>query len=284
MTNPNKQLPAGWMLLHCDADQPLDRGAPQGERPHPALVNHLRRAERILLFTGPGIASCSEPEHPLSGHAASSEISHKAFMGSEEARRALWSRVLSRWDEAKTGRPGAVHKAVVHLERAGKLEAVVTHCVDGLHKRAGTSPAHLVELHGSSVELECQRCGLRDDPQRHVEYFRTYHEPPRCRCGGYLKPATLSFDQSLQSDELGRAARAAAAADLVLVLGSSLSIYPAASIPLLAAQKGIPYVIINDTPTDYDDHPMVSLRLSEPVDQLFPAAVAEVCSGEALAC
>lgn len=282
MTKANKQLPEGWMLLHCQADQPLDSGAPQGELPHPVLVNHLRLAERILLFTGPGIASCGEPEHPLCGHAASSEISHKAFMDSEEARQALWSQVLSRWDKVKTRRPGPVHRAVVRLERAGKLEAVVTHCIDGLHKWAGTSPAHLVELHGSSVELECQRCGLRDDPQRHVEYFRTYREPPLCSCGGYLKPAILSFDQSLQSDELGRAARAAAAADLVLVLGSSLSIYPAASIPLLAAQKGIPYVIINDTPTDYDDHPMVSLRLQG--HELFPAAVAQVCAGAALAC
>jgi NAD-dependent deacetylase len=113
-----------------------------------------------------------------------------------------------------------------------------------------------------------------------MESFRAERKAPVCACGGFLKPATISFGQSLREEDLQRSARAASGADLVVALGSTLSVYPAAAVPLTAAERGIPYVIINRGPTDHDAHPACSLRLEGDVVELFPPAVAAAC-GEA---
>ena len=159
------------------------------------------------------------------------------------------------------------------LEKAGKVLAVVTQNIDGLHARAGTDSDRLVELHGTNLLVECVSCGSRTDPGAHFEFFRTERKPPLCHCGGFLKPATISFGQSLEPHTLERAEEAAMKADLVVALGSTLSVYPAASFPLMAAQRGIPYVIINRGATDHDHEPAVSLRIDGDVGEIFPAAV-----------
>ncbi|RMF62816.1 MAG: hypothetical protein D6743_11590, partial [Calditrichaeota bacterium] len=110
-------------------------------------------------------------------------------------------------------------------------------------------------------------------PAPHFDYFKRTGEAPLCHCGGYLKPATISFGQSLREDDLRRAASAAEQADLVVALGSTLSVHPAASIPLMAANRGVPYVIINRGATDHDSLPSLSLRLEGDVVELFPPAV-----------
>ena len=159
------------------------------------------------------------------------------------------------------------------LEKAGKLLMVVTQNIDGLHALAGTSIERLVELHGTNLLVECVNCKTRTDPEPHFEFFRTERKPPLCHCGGFLKPATISFGQSLEPRTLERAQEAAMQADLVVALGSTVSVYPAASFPLMAAQRGIPYVIINRGATDHDDEPCVSLRIEGDVAGIFPAAV-----------
>jgi NAD-dependent deacetylase len=131
----------------------------------------------------------------------------------------------------------------------------------------------LVELHGTNLLVECQSCKSRGDPEPHFEFFRMNRKPPLCNCGGFLKPATISFGQSLDPQVLERAQAAAAQADLVVALGSTLSVYPAASFPLLAAQRGVPYVIINRGATDHDHDPSVSLRIEADVAAIFSAAV-----------
>src|SRR5262249_57863904 len=128
--------------------------------------------------------------------------------------------------------PNPVHHAVVSLERAGRVAAVVTQNVDGLHRRAGTSPKLLIELHGTDLLVECQTCHATSEPLPHFDRFRATRIAPRCACGGLLKPATISFGQQLRAGDLDRAADAARTADLVVALGSTLSVYPAASIPL----------------------------------------------------
>lgn len=193
-------------------------------------------------------------------------------MTSEAARIEHWDYKLEGWDGFRAARPNAVHHAIVALEKAGKLLAVVTQNIDGLHSLAGTSPERLVELHGTNLLVECVACKSRTDPEQHFEFFRNNRKPPRCACGGFLKPATISFGQSLEPAVLQRAGEAASDADLVVALGSTLSVYPAASFPLLAAQRGAPYVIINRGATEHDHESSVSLRIEEDVAEFFPAA------------
>jgi NAD-dependent deacetylase len=150
---------------------------------------------------------------------------------------------------------------------------VLTQNIDGLHSLAGTSPERLVEIHGTGGEVECLSCGGRSDPGPHMDSFARTRRPPTCACGGLLKPATISFGQGLRAEDLERAARAAAGCDLVIALGSSLSVHPAASFPLAAAERGAPYVIINRGATDQDGHPCVTLRFEGDVVEIFPPAV-----------
>jgi len=130
-----------------------------------------------------------------------------------------------------------------------------------------------VELHGTNSLVECQSCGRRTDPERHFEFFRRTRRPPTCECGGFLKPATISFGQNLRLEDLERAASAAGECDLVVALGSTLSVYPAADVPLAAARRGVPYVVINRGPTEHDGLREVTLRLEGDVGEIFPPAV-----------
>lgn len=194
-------------------------------------------------------------------------------MKSEAARVEHWDYKLEGRDAFRDARPNAVHEAIVRLERAGKIEAVLTQNIDGLHSLAGTSAEGLIEIHGTNAEVECQTCQRRSDPQPHFESFRRTRTPPICECGGFLKPATISFGQNLDPRVLTRAAEATLSADLVVALGSTLSVYRAASFPLTAAERGVPYIIVNRGATDHDGHRRVTLRLEGEVGEIFPAAV-----------
>jgi NAD-dependent deacetylase len=194
-------------------------------------------------------------------------------MTSEAARVEHWDYKLEAWPLISEAQPNAVHGAIVQLERADKILMVVTQNIDGLHSLAGTSRDRLIELHGTNSLVECQTCHWRGDPRPHLESFRANLRAPLCSCGGFLKFATISFGQSLDPDSLERASEAARKSDLVVALGSTLSVYPAASLPLMAAQRGIPYVIINRGATDQDDNEHVSLRLDGDVAEVFPRSV-----------
>ncbi|NIV93814.1 NAD-dependent deacetylase, partial [candidate division KSB1 bacterium] len=184
-----------------------------------------------------------------------------------------WEQKLEQWEGFRDAQPNAAHEAVCKLEQAQKVCMVVTQNIDGLHARAGTTRELLVELHGTNLEVECQSCHERSDPGPHFEKFRKTQKALLCHCGGHLKPATISFGQSLREADLRKASLAAERADLVVALGSTLSVHPAASIPLMAANRGIPYVIINRGQTDQDHHPVVSLRLEGDVVEILPPAV-----------
>ena len=241
------------------------------------LAEQLRRARRILIFTGAGISTGSgipDFRGPDGIWKTWQPVYYHDFMRSEQARKDHWKYKLATWSSFSAARPNATHEAIVQLERAGKIVGVVTQNIDGLHSRAGTSPALLVELHGTNSLVECQSCGKLSDPEPHFESFRRTGMPPVCACGGFLKPATISFGQNLRDEVLKQAEALAMQADLVVALGSTLSVYPAAQIPKLAAARGIPYVIINRGPTDHDDLPELTLRLEADVTAVFPPAVA----------
>jgi NAD-dependent deacetylase len=240
------------------------------------LVEWLRRSQHLLVFCGAGVSTASgipDFRGPQGVWTRRRPVYYDEFLASEEARVEYWDFKLETWEIYQAAQPNAVHCAIAALERAGKVAAVVTQNVDGLHRRAGTSPDLLVELHGTDLIVECQSCYATSDPAPHLAHFRTTRQPPRCGCGGPLKQATISFGQSLRKTDLERATAAAIKADLVLALGSTLSVHPAASIPLLAAERGTPYIVVNRGATEHDGHPSVTLRLEGDVTAIIPAAV-----------
>ncbi|HEX7516725.1 MAG TPA: Sir2 family NAD-dependent protein deacetylase [Chthoniobacterales bacterium] len=240
------------------------------------LADYLRASKKALIFTGAGISTGSgipDFRGPQGVWTRRQPVYFQDFMTSEAARIEHWDYKLEGRDAFRSAGPNAVHRAIVRLEQAGKLRSVITQNIDGLHSVAGTSAERLVELHGTNALVECQSCHWRGDPEPHFEYFRLNRRPPLCECGGFLKPATISFGQNLDPKELERAGEAAMESDLVVALGSTLSVYPAASFPLMAAQRGAPYIIINRGETDHDHERCVTLRLEGEVGELFPAVV-----------
>ena len=240
------------------------------------LARYLRTSTKTLVFTGAGISTGSgipDFRGPQGVWTRRQPVYYQSFMTSEAARIEHWDFKLEGWDAFRNARPNAVHDAIARLEAAGKLLMVVTQNIDGLHRLAGTSSERLVEIHGTNSLMECQSCHWRDEPAAHFDYFRLHRTPPKCRCGGFLKPATISFGQNLDAAELDRAHTAAKETDLVVALGSTLSVYPAASFPLNAARRGVPYIIVNRGETEHDHEPCVTLRLEGEVGEIFPAAV-----------
>lgn len=240
------------------------------------LTDYLRNARKALIFTGAGISTDSgipDFRGPQGVWTRRQPVYFQDFMSSEAARIEHWDYKLEGRVAFRDAQPNSIHQAIVRLEKAGKLRAVVTQNIDGLHSLAGTTADRLVELHGTNALVECQICHERSDPEPHFEYFRLNRRSPLCHCGGFLKPATISFGQNLDPHELERAGQAALDADLVVSLGSTLSVYPAASFPLVAAQRGAPYIVINRGATDHDNDPLVTLRLEGEVGEIFPSAV-----------
>jgi NAD-dependent deacetylase len=240
------------------------------------LADYLRASRNALIFTGAGVSTGSgipDFRGPQGVWTRRQPVYFQDFMTSEAARIEHWDYKLEGRDAFRDARPNPVHHAIVRLERAGKLRCVITQNIDGLHSLAGTSGERLVELHGTNALVECQTCHWRGDPEPPFEYFRANRQPPLCECGGFLKPATISFGQNLDPAELERAREAAMEADLVVALGSTLSVYPAASFPLMVAQRGVPYLVINRGATHHDKEQSVTLRLEGEVSELFPPAV-----------
>lgn len=242
-----------------------------------ALAQLLRRARRVLFFTGAGISTGSgiaDYRGPDGLWKTRRPVEFRDFMASAAARVEYWDQKLEVWPQIRDAMPNPTHHAIVRFERSGRVVAVVTQNIDGLHRRAGTSPELLVELHGSNLEVECMSCHAMSEPDPHFAAFAATREPPCCSaCGGHLKPATISFGQSLRERDLSRAIAAARNTDLVVALGSSLSVHPAASIPLLAVEQGVPYVVINRGHTDHDGLAGLTLRIDGDTSEVLPPAV-----------
>ena len=243
------------------------------------LSSYLKAASRILIFTGAGVSTKSgirDYRGPKGLWKTEQPVYYQEFMSDSRARDRYWQQKLDSWPVIRDAQPTATHKACVELERLGKLLMLVTQNIDGLHRKAGTSLSLLVEIHGTTSMIECQTCHKEYDPDPVFKVFSRTGKAPECECGGYLKPATISFGQNLNVGDLECAYNAAKNADLAISLGSTLSVTPAATIPLAAAERGAPYVIINSGPTDHDGLSVVTLRLDGDVDAIFPPAVADL--------
>ena len=194
------------------------------------------------------------------------------FVSSEAMRREAWTRVYSGvtgWTGAK---PNAGHYAVARLVARGKVAAVITQNVDNLHQDSGVPPERVIELHGNATYASCLACGLRHELEVLKQSFLGRDEIPSCRdCGGLVKTATISFGQAMPQAAMARAEQATLAADLFLVLGSSLVVYPAAGFPLLAKDKGAKLAIVNREPTEQDA--FADVVLHEDIGPLLTAIV-----------
>lgn len=239
----------------------------------------LADAERVVVLTGAGISTDSGipdfrgpngiwTKDPDAEKA--STIDH--YLSDPEWRKRNWRRHVEASPYA--GRePNAGHRALVDLERQGRLHTLITQNVDGLHLDAGTSPRRLVEIHGTSRRVRCLDCGDGAPLQRALDRVVAGEEDPPCRsCGGILKTATVSFGQALDAYDLERCRTAAAEADLLLAVGSTLSVYPVAEVVPLAHGHGAPVIIVNASETPFDHIAAVVLRAS--ISEVLPLVVA----------
>ena len=246
------------------------------------LLAFLSAADRLLIFTGAGISTNSgipDFRGPQGIWQKRQPVYYDDFLASEEARIEYWDYKLESWPVMSAARPNAVHRSILDLYHLGKVLAVVTQNIDGLHQTAGMPEDRVIELHGTNRWNECLGCKQRFDPQPLFAEFSRTTRPPRCPdCSGLLKSATISFGQSLDPRTLEAAEEAANGCDAVIALGSTLSVYPAAEFPLMAARRGVPYAIVNRGPTEHDGLSWVTVRKEGDVGVIFPKAVEELLS------
>jgi NAD-dependent deacetylase len=216
----------------------------------------IAKSKRIVGFTGAGISTESgipDFRSPNGVWANNRMIEYGEFINSRAGRIEYWRQKVSMWPEMRDAQPNAGHRAFLELERQGRLRAMITQNIDGLHQRAGNSPRLVIELHGTTAEAVCLTCGDRISMDEAVGRVAAGDLAPECdRCGGLLKPATISFGQAMPAREMQLASEAAKDCDLFLAVGSSLVVYPAASLPELAKRYGAALIIINRTPTPMD--------------------------------
>ncbi len=220
------------------------------------LVSLTAASRRMVAFTGAGISTESGiPDYrgPNGVWARNAAPTRANLRTDADSQRAYWADRRQRYPELVAKAPNAGHRALVHFAESGLLLATITQNIDGLHQKAGLSPDRVIELHGTAHRVRCLDCG-RVYPAAEIQHRQEMGEAePRCEvCGGPLRSATVLFGESLPPEALRRAFAAAQSADLLLVVGSSLVVNPAARIPVAAKQAGAALAIINRTLTPLD--------------------------------
>ena len=241
----------------------VDRAVRRDEQAWTRLAALTEASRRMVAFTGAGISTESGiPDYrgPNGVWARRATPTRADLQTDPESQRAYWDERRRRYPELAAREPNAGHRALVRFHEAGKLLAVVTQNIDGLHQKAGLPPDRVIELHGTAHRVRCLSCG-RVYPAAEIQRRQEAgeHEPRCAVCGGPLRSATVLFGESLPEEALRRAFAVAQATDLLLVVGSSLVVNPAARIPAVAKQAGAPLAIINRTPTPLD--PLADARL-----------------------
>jgi NAD-dependent deacetylase len=183
------------------------------------------------------------------------------FVSSEASREKYWQMATEMYESMKRALPNAAHLAIGELENLGKLDCVITQNIDGLHFKAGNSPDKVLELHGTAMHVTCLSCNKRYDRDEVQGRLAKGDKAPRCdACRGLLKPATISFGQSMPERETTEAYERSGACDLFIVIGSSLVVHPAAMMPVVAKRNGATLVIINRDETACDDQADIIVR------------------------
>lgn len=221
-------------------------------------------AAAIVPFTGAGISTeCGIPDFRSPGGlwTRNRPIPYDEFVASQAARDESWRRRFAMEPTFAAARPGRGHRALAALYRAGKVPGVITQNIDNLHQASGIAAGDVVELHGNTTYARCIECDRHHDLTWAMARFEESARAPVCEdCGGVVKTATISFGQPMPEDAMRRAGQLARACDLFVVIGSSLMVWPAAGMPLMAKNAGARLVIINREPTEQDDDADLVIR------------------------
>ena len=221
-----------------------------------ALAALIRAADRVVVFTGAGISTESGiPDFRSPGGIWTKmmPVEFQDYIRDPQARRVSWERRFEMEEPCTGVPPKAAPRGGPELVAMGKVSHVITQNIDALHQAGGVPDEQVIELHGNTRYAKCLDCGVRMEIADIRSHFVAHGEAPDCLdCGGIVKTATISFGQPMPEDEMARAEAATLACDLMLVLGSSLAVYPAAGFPLLAKKKGAGLAILNrdETPQD----------------------------------
>ncbi len=231
------------------------------------VAEMIGQARHIVVFTGAGVSTESGiPDFRSPGGFWTKfdpeDFTIDRFLSNPETRRKQWRFLLS-GDLLKDASPNAAHQAIAELEALGRLDCVITQNIDNLHQKAGNDPGRVYELHGTMHWIRCLKCGGRYALEEILKQYRTAMDPPACgRCGGIMKPDVIFFGEALPEETLQEATRHASRCDLLIVVGSSLVVYPAATLPLIAKESGAKLVIVNLTPTPADQFADVVINAS----------------------
>jgi NAD-dependent deacetylase len=241
-----------------------------------ALVSSCRY---LVAFSGAGISTESgipDFRGPQGIWTRMRPIELQEFLRDPEARREYWRRKIESYPQMRDAAPNQGHKALARLFQAGYLKTMITQNIDGLHQKAGIPEDRVVELHGSNAQVACLQCRRRYAWEEVLPFFEQHPPPstdcPRCAdCGGWLKPATISFGQAMPEEQTRWAFAEAGKADLLITVGTSLQVYPAAGIPGETRRRGGKVAIINNQPTAADHE--ADLIVRGPAGQILSALV-----------
>jgi NAD-dependent deacetylase len=238
----------------------------------------IDKARRVVVLTGAGISTESGipdfrgPQGLWTRNPKAEKLSDlRYYMSDPEVRRLSWQSRLEHpgWK----AQPNAGHRALVELEKRGKLHALITQNIDELHQQAGNSPEKVIEVHGTMRQVVCMECAERAPMEKALARVRAGEaDPPWRSCGGILKSATISFGQALVPEVIDRALRVASEADVLLAVGSTLQVYPVAGAVPAAKQAGAKLVIVNAEPTAFDD--FADAVFNERIGEILPKLLA----------
>jgi NAD-dependent deacetylase len=223
------------------------------------IAQWITESKRTVAFSGAGLSTESGiPDFRSPGGVWDrynpEDFYFQNFLASEASREKYWQMATEMYEPMKKAQPNLAHLAIAEMEKLGKLDCVITQNIDGLHFKAGNSEEKVIQLHGTAMYVSCLNCGKKYDRDEIQERLRKGLKVPYCDdCHGPLKPATISFGQSMPERETQEAYHRSSLCDLFIVIGSSLVVQPAASMPLVAKRNGAKLVIINRDPTPYDD-------------------------------
>jgi NAD-dependent deacetylase len=222
------------------------------------VAEWINQANKVVVFSGAGLSTesgISDFRSPggVWDRYNPEDFYFQNFLASETSREKYWQMATEMYEPMKKAQPNLAHLAIAEMEKLGKLDCVITQNIDGLHFKAGNSEEKVIQLHGTAMFVSCLSCGKRYDREVIQERIQKGVKAPCCDdCGGPLKPATISFGQSMPEREMEEAYDHSSSSDLFIAIGSSLSVQPAASMPLVAKRNGAKLVIINRDPTPYD--------------------------------